>query len=136
MKTLIRNTLIVLALTLLYIPEAQSMKITFYGKGGLVIDPDGSRHYCPHFAFRKCCTVEMSLSDLWNQIFAPGSQGGNNGNINAVLPLNGIITVFDDNGNVSQVNNVTITWVDMTDATIDTDNEEITLPSSNSIIIN
>ncbi len=90
------------------IGEAKAVTIIKLGKGGVVIQPNGSYKLCPQFAFRKCCTITFSLKDVWNWITGDGCWDDD---INTHLPWKGNAVVFDDDGSQIGTYDVKINWI-------------------------
>jgi hypothetical protein len=115
-------------------PNVYGMKVTIPGKGGVVVDPNGSRHICPQFAFRKCATIEISWGSIWDYIWdSVGSQ--DIWELNDHMPISGIETLFDDDGSVISVTNVTVTWIDFTGINANSQTTEIQLGSGSDITL-
>jgi hypothetical protein len=87
---------------------ASSITITKLGKGGAVIQPNGSYKLCPQFAFKKCCKITLTFKDLWNWITDEGCWEDD---VNTNMPLRGEAVVYDENGLPSGQFSVDIIWI-------------------------
>lgn len=67
-----KKLLLLMVLTfVLCTTNATALPIIFFGKGGLQITGEGTQ-ICPDNAWRKCAVVHMSLSEIWDYVFAAG----------------------------------------------------------------
>jgi len=108
MKKLIFILSIILCGIFITSNSAEAISVIKLGKGGMVINPNGSYKMCPHFALRKCCKITITWGTIWNWLTDDGTW---HNDVNTQLPLNGSAVVYDDDGGEIGTYNVQITWV-------------------------
>lgn len=102
------SILIVACLLAFSTGPASAVTLIKLGKGGAVIQPNGTYKLCPQFAFKKCCKITLSWKDLWNWITGDGCWDDD---INSNMPLQGDAVVYDDHGLPTGNYNVNIVWI-------------------------
>ena len=88
--------------------ESCALTITKLGKGGAVIQPNGSYKLCPQFAFKKCCKITLSWKEFWSWLTGDGCWDDD---INCNMPLVGNAVVYDENGLQVGSYSARITWI-------------------------
>jgi len=107
---ILRLLTLLLAISFLSLSTSQTMALTItkLGKGGAVINPNGTYKLCPQFAFKKCCKITLSWKELWNWITDGGCWDDD---INTNMPLMGNAIVYDENGSPVRMYDVKIIWI-------------------------
>jgi len=90
--------------------NSYSIDVSIPGKGGVVVNPDGSYQICPEWAWSKCAS--MSLGDLIDYIFTPETGGdGLVVSLSQSFPVNTVAVIYDESGTPVDEVSVTINWI-------------------------